>query len=90
VTYKTSIPKLHSIKWKNGGMAGNVEVMSGVAYEPLPDDVLKGAYEADLIDVVVVGYTRDGNEYIAGTPVDISRAHFMFSRGALAMLRVAD
>lgn len=63
MSLKTSIPKLHSIKWKNGALAENVECLSNYNSEGVPvDNVLKGAYEAGCYEVVVFGYDRDGYE----------------------------
>lgn len=89
---KTSIPKLHSIKFKDGALAENVvhpaELFIGVDAHPM--NVLNGAAEEMLTDVVLVGYDQFGREYVAGTPSDPARAAYMFSRGHLTMLRLSD
>lgn len=88
---KTSIPKLHSIKWKNGALADNVEPLPNIQPHDIPvDNVLKGAWEANLKDVVLLGITEEGCEYIASATCKTERAAYMFSRGQLFMLRQAD
>jgi len=88
---KKSYPKLHSIKWKNGALAENVICVPDRARENIPaSDVLKGAYERDLRDVVVFGYEQDGTEYAAGTTANIKEGAYMFARGQLMLLRLSD
>lgn len=88
---KTSIPKLHSIKWKDGALAENVIILDTYGPEDIPvDDVLKGAYNAGCYALVLFGYDRDGKEYVAGSMRNVKEAAYMFARGQLAMLRQAD
>lgn len=88
---KVSIPKLHSIKWKDGVSADNIgfHPNAGDKYVPVRE-VLSSAYNVNLSDVVLFGYDEDGLEYIAGSTPDIQRAHYMFTRAALTMLRYSD
>lgn len=65
---KTSIPKLHGIKWKNGAAAPNVVPIAVNQDTVLPiDRVLGAAYTASLSEVVVVGRDSDGELYVAST-----------------------
>ncbi len=49
-------------------MGDNVVSFGGGTLLPVPvDNVLNGAIEADLLDVVVVGRERDGGVYIASS-----------------------
>jgi hypothetical protein len=90
---KTSIPKLHSIKWKSGAFAENVVCLDNYQQDEgtTVENVLRGAYEAGLRDIVVMGYKKeDGSEYVAGSSKNVYKAHYMFARGALLMMRQAD
>lgn len=89
---KVSIPKLHSIKFKTGPFAENVDYpIEFERPENLPVvNVLQGAMLENLRSVVLVGYREDHSEYIAGTVRDPKIAAFMFSRGHLDMLRRGD
>lgn len=65
---KTSIPKLHSIKWKNGAAAQNVVPIAVTQDTVLPKDrVFGAAYTANLSEVVIVGRDDDGELYVAST-----------------------
>lgn len=89
---KVSIPKLHSIKFKNGAHAGNVVYPREFRIaESIPTiNVLEGAILANLRDVVLIGYREDGSEYIAGSFTSPKEAAYMFGRGQLNMMRVGD
>lgn len=93
---KTSIPKLHSIKFKDGIYAPNVVEHPDIPYNTRetthvrPLDVLKGAAEEKLYDVVIFGYDENGLEYVATSSDDPTLAAYMFARGQLLMLREAD
>lgn len=88
---KTSVPKLHSITWKNGGLARNVVTIRSETNKDIPvDNVIKGAWGAGLKEVVVFGYDANGEEYVASSSGRIEKAAFMFSRGNLFMMRQVD
>lgn len=90
MTRKTSIPKLHSIRFKDGPLADNVTHIAP-PNTPVPViNVLCGAAEEMLTEVVLIGYDAYGREYIAGSTPDLQRAAYMFGRAQLHMLRVAD
>lgn len=87
---KTSIPKLHSIRWKGDGHLNENVAVLDVERKILPYDVLVGAYLEDLREIVLIGYDQNGREFIAGSSPDVQRAQYLFQRGSLAMLRMAD
>lgn len=87
---RTSYPKLHSIKFKTGPIADNV-VHVGPYDRDIPViNVLQGAAQSMLTEVVVFGYDKDGYEYIASSTGDTQRVAYMFARGHLNMLRMSD
>jgi len=45
-------------------------------------DVLRAAHRADLAECVIVGRTKDGQEYFASSIVDTARVIFWLTRGA--------
>lgn len=53
-------------------------------------NVLEGAIVANLQDVVLIGYTQDGEEYIAASMKSPKEAAYMFARAHLNMLRQSD
>lgn len=55
-----------------------------------PERVLKGALEADLTEVVVVGYDKDGNEYFAASMAGGGDALWHLERAKLKLLKVSD
>lgn len=87
---KTSIPKLHKIKFKDGIFADNVVTSHNWHVGNIrPLDVLKGAANANMNEVVLIGYDGDNQEYIASS-VGIDRTAYLFGRGLLQMLRYED
>lgn len=90
--FKVSIPKLHSIKFKTGPLADNVEYpVEFPRPEILPAiNVLQGAIENNLVGVVLIGYQKDGKEYIAGSYSCFKKSAYLFGRGQLDMLRRGD
>lgn len=87
---RTSVPKLHSIRFKTGPLAENVEHICADDTGVPVVNVLHGAAEAMLTDVVLIGYDADGQEYIAGSVGDPQRTAYMFARAHLNMLRHGD
>lgn len=88
--HKTSIPKLHSIKWKDGVHAENVEFHPDRDRCGISADEILIAAIGKLHEVVIIGYEQDGYEYIAGNSATLKDAAYLFSRGQLTMLRYAD
>lgn len=88
---KTSIPKLHSIKFKDGAHAENVIHLQSDSVIDIPViNVLEAAAKAMLQNVVLIGYDAEGYEYVAGSIADHQRAAYMFARGHLCVLRASD
>lgn len=84
---KKSVPKLHSIKWKTGANADNVELHPNRASKDIPVvDVLSGALNAQLKEVLVAGREPDGTLYVASSISDISRAHLLVSLAGKILL----
>lgn len=92
MTTRKSIPKLHSIRWKSGRLAPGVTVIQSDQRPhivPSPD-LLSGALNAHLHDIVLIGYEPNGKEYFAFSNPDIQRAHYLLARGQVILLRHAD
>jgi hypothetical protein len=89
---RASYPKLHSIKLKSGAFADNVVYPFDFERpDRIPSiNVLEGAIIENLRDVVLIGYTQDGQEYIAGSMKSPKEAAYMFARAHLNMLRQSD
>ena len=89
---KTSIPKLHSIKFKEGAFAENVVYSAEFPLaEYIPTiNVLQGAILQNLRTVVLIGYDQSGHEYVAGSMKNPKEAAYLFGRGQLNMLRRGD
>lgn len=89
---KTSVPKLHSIKWKDGITAHNtVMLRARTQHDDFSvEDVLREAWMEDLQDIVLVGITKTGREYIAASCGSTYQNAYLFARGHLACLRDAD
>jgi len=89
---KTSIPKLHSIKFKTGPFVDNVIYPPELKRpENLPVlNILQGAAIQNLTDVVLFGYKQNGDEYCAGSMNNVKIAAYLFGRGQLDMLRHGD
>ena len=54
------------------------------------EDVLRVALEVDLSEVVICGYTEDGDEYFASSEPDGPSALWLLSRCQRALLAVVD
>lgn len=91
---KTSIPKLHSIKFKSGAFADEVIYPDKFWKGPRSDvpviNVLEGAAIANLRAVAIIGYEQDGTEYIASSMANPKEAAYLYARGHLDMLRRGD
>lgn len=53
-----------------------------------PERVLKGALEADLESVTIVGYTKDGQEYFASSVADGAFTVWLFERFKKQLLEI--
>lgn len=62
-------------------MNDNVIRFPGASTVDIPaESILKDAIEAGLTDVVVMGWTKDGDEYFAGTTSDARTVQFLANR----------
>lgn len=86
---KTSIPKLSSVKWKNGQLAENVVTLRHDKDIPVIN-VLQGAFEELLSSICIIGYDKNGKEYVATSYSSPQDAAYLFARGQLFMLRQSD
>jgi hypothetical protein len=69
----------------------NVVQFSGITKLDLPaEHVLRQALEAGLTDVVIVGYTEDGEEYFASSVADGGSTLWMIERCKMALLSIPD
>ena len=84
VQKKTSVPKLHSIKWKDFTTLDESEA----SYKELSsvEKTLIRAFKVGLEEVVLFGHTVDGREYTTYSTDELYKLHYMYSRGALLML----
>lgn len=88
--WRTSIPKLHSIRFKDGMLADNVihpDFSDNTDLYPMPQPltVLQGAAMAMLQEVAVIGYTVDGEVYIASNAL-LDRTVFMFEHAKTELM----
>src|SRR5574343_660842 len=54
------------------------------------EKVLQGAEDANLTDVVIVGYREDGSEYFASSAADGGTVLWLLERAKLRLLRMVD
>ena len=84
---RSSYPKLHSIKWKSGVNADNVELLHYEKKETVPlVDVLSSALNAGLTDVALVGKYPNGESYIASTIRDHQKAAYLLGYGQFLLM----
>jgi len=57
-----------------------IDFPGGTTVDIPAEKILKAAIEADLGDCVVMGWTKDGNEYFAGTTSDLRTVQFLANR----------
>lgn len=76
---------------KAGKLPGNVVPLNCITTLPLdPNRVIRRALESGLTEVVIVGYTKDGNEYFAASIGDGGDVIWHLERAKLKLLRMAD
>ena len=64
-------------------------VINGITYGDIPvKQVIKGVKEADLTTLVVMGYTKDGEEYFASSCADGGDILWLLERMKLQLLTV--
>lgn len=54
------------------------------------DRIIAKAQAAGLTDVVIIGYTADGDEYFASSKADGGSVLWMMERAKVALLSIAD
>ena len=85
---KTSIPKLHSIRWRG---TDNVVPLSTVTKHNLDaNNVLMGAINAGLSEVVICGYLKTGDEFFSSSLADGGDALWHLERMKKMLLEVPD
>lgn len=57
-----------------------IDFPGGTTVDIPAEKILKAAIEADLGDCVVMGWTKDGDEYFAGTTSDLRTVQFLANR----------
>lgn len=55
-----------------------------------PERILQSALKADLADVVVIAYTKDGDEYFASSAADGGYVLWMIERAKLKLIQEPD
>lgn len=55
-----------------------------------PVAILRGAYEADLVDLVIVGVRKDGVEFFASSAADGAEAMYHLQRGIHKLNNIID
>ncbi len=72
-------------------MSENVVTFPGITTLDIPPErILQKAGEAGLMDVVVLGYDKNGDEYFASSVADGAEVLWLLERLKLQLLRLAD
>lgn len=72
-------------------LPSNVTLLDCTTRKDIPvDRILQGAKEAGLEEVVVVGFTKEGEEYLASSTASISATLFNLARGLHHTQRTCD
>lgn len=72
-------------------MTDNVTNLNQITKLDIPAErVLQAALDAELTDVVIIGYDLDGNEYFASSMADGGNALWLLERAKLELLRTVD
>lgn len=93
---RTSVPKLHSIKWKRPqGVApepnGAVVPLGGWTRMDVPVlNVLEGAARADLDGLFLIGYDKTGDIYMASSYADGGNLLWLLAQAERRLLAVAE
>ena len=85
---KTSIPKLHSIKWKDGIWAENIERLDNWEDNGIKvSDVFKHAFASDLKEIVIIGRRENGNGYVDWSGSSVADAAYLLARAHLILTK---
>lgn len=72
-------------------MTDNIVDFDGITRLDLPaSKVLERALSSDLESVVIIGHTKDGDEYFAASSADGGDVVWMIERAKLKLLRTVD
>ena len=72
-------------------LPSNVTLLNCTTRKDIPvDRILQGAKEAGLEEVVVVGFTKEGEEYLASSTASIQSTLFNLARGLHHTQRTCD
>jgi hypothetical protein len=72
-------------------MTADVVTFPGITTLDLPPErIIQKASEAGLMDVVILGYDKDGEEYFASSVADGAEVLWLLERLKLQLLRLAD
>jgi len=55
-----------------------------------PQIILQKALEAEMTEVIVVGFDKDGNEYFASSKADAGSVLYHFQRAIHALMKIID
>lgn len=85
---KVSIPKLHSIRMKNHSNVEWLEIPTRNNIDP--NNVLLGAINHGLTDVVICGFDKRGEEYFSSSIADGGDTIWIMERMKKMLLEVPD
>lgn len=85
---KTSIPKLHSIRYKDRENVVNLYEYTND--EVPPNDVLMGVINAQMDVVVVIGYTKEGGEYFASSTGNHETTNWLLDVAKMRLMKTYD
>jgi hypothetical protein len=71
-------------------MTDNITNFPGITYLDIPPDRILDQAKGSLESVVVIGYTKDGEEYFASSVADGAEVLWMMERNKLKLLAVPD
>lgn len=69
----------------------NIIEFSGITKLDMPPEkIIRKALEADLESVVIVGYTKDGDEYFCSSQADAAQVVWHLQRAIWRLNRISD
>ncbi len=71
-------------------MTDNITNFPGITYLDIPPDRILDQAKGQLESVVVIGYTKDGEEYFASSVADGAEVLWVMERNRLKLLAVPD
>lgn len=67
-----------------------IELQNITSLDLPPERILRGASEADLSAVIVIGYDKDGGEYFASSIADGPEVLWALERAKLRLMQTVD